>query len=74
MFHVDGTCIVADLLTKQHIFGVKDVSERLTWQTGNPWMRLETEKMQLKAYSNLTVPQNIEDQVRPKGRLEPACT
>ena len=40
------------------------MSEGSIWQNGYPWMRLEREAMPLKSYSELTVSQNIEDQVR----------
>ena len=63
LFHADGTQNIADLLTKQHIIGIEDVSDESAWQDGNLWMRLERDEMPLKAYSDLTVPQNVEDQV-----------
>ena len=64
LFQVDGTQNIADLLTKQHIIGIEDVSDGSAWQDGNLWMRLERDEMPLKAYSDLTVPQNVEDQVQ----------
>ena len=63
LFHIDGTLNLADLLTKEHDLGVQDVSTGSDWQEGKEWMKLDTENMPVKKYSDLTVTMAIEDQV-----------
>ena len=63
LYHVDGTINLADLLTKEHELSIQDVSTGSDWQSGKSWMRLDTHKMPLKKYSDLTVPQSIENEI-----------
>ena len=60
---IDGTLNLADLLTKQHCLGTEDVSGGSVWQEGNPWMKMDVDKMPLKKYSDLTIPSSLEKQV-----------
>ena len=62
LYHIDGTQNIADLLTKPHLIGVEDVSSGSQWQGGHEWMKVDLEKMPVRVYSDLTVPQMIEDQ------------
>ena len=64
LFHIDGTQNLADLLTKEHLLGVADVSTNSEWQEGKSWMRLATENMPIKRYSDLTVTPDIEELVK----------
>ena len=58
------TTNLADLLTKEHLLGVADVSTNSEWQEGKPWMRLATENMPIKRYSDLTVTPDIDELVK----------
>ena len=64
LFHKDGTLNLADLLTKEHDLEVQDVSLGSEWQEGKAWMKLCTDDMPLKKYSDLTVTTAIDDQVK----------
>ena len=64
LFHIDGTLNLADLLTKENDLGVQDVSSGSEWQEGKAWMKLCTDDMSLKKYSDLTVTTAIDDQVK----------
>ena len=64
LFHIDGTTNLADLLTKEHMLGVQDVSIGSEWQEGKPCMKLNTVNMPLKKYTDLTVTNEIDDQVK----------
>ena len=66
LYHIDGKINLADLLTKQHDLSVQTVTLNSEWQTGLPWMRLDTESMPLLAYDQLRVEKLIEDKVRAK--------
>ena len=55
LFHINGKTDLADLLTKKHKFIVESVSLKSVWQTGLPWMKLDTEDMPLLAYDQLKV-------------------
>ena len=55
LFHIDGKSNLADLLTQQHELSVQAVTLDSEWQTGLPWMRLDTETMPLLDYHQLTV-------------------
>ena len=63
LYHIDGPSNVADLLTKEHILSIRDVSTGSEWQAGKSWMRLDTNKMPLKQYSDLTVTPIIENEI-----------
>ena len=63
LYHIDGASNLADLLTKQHTLSINDVSTGSEWQTGKPWMKLDTDKMPLKQYSDLTVTPIIENEI-----------
>ena len=47
LFHFDGKLHLSDLLTKHHEMSVEAVSLKSKWQTGLPWMRLDTDCMPL---------------------------
>ena len=64
LFHIDGTTNLADLLTKEHILGIQDVSTGSECQEGKPWMKLDTDTIPLKKYSDLTVTNEVDDQVK----------
>ena len=64
MFHIDGKHNLADLLTKKHALSVDSVTLNSVWQSGLPWMRVDTENMPLLAYDKLRVENPIEDEVR----------
>ena len=64
LFHIDGKIILADLLTKQHELSVKAVTLNSEWQTGLPWMRLDTDCMPLLAYEQLRVEKVTADEVK----------
>ena len=64
LFHIDGRINLADLLTKQHELSVQAVTLNSEWQTGLPWLRLDTENMPLLAYDQLRVEKLIEDEVK----------
>ena len=63
LYHVDGEINIADLLTKEHDLRVQDVSTASEWQAGKSWMKLDSEKMPLKKYSDLTVTPSIENEI-----------
>ena len=63
--HKDGKHNLADLLTK-HELSVDSVTLNFVWQSGLPWMRLDTESMPLLAYDQLRVEKPIKDEVRVK--------
>ena len=63
LYHVDGTINIADLLTKEHDLTVRDISTASEWQAGKSWMKLDSEEMPLKKYSDLTVTQAIENEI-----------
>ena len=64
LFHIDGKNSLANLLTKKHELSVESVSLNSVWQTGLPWMNLDTESMPFLAYDQLRVEKPIEDKVR----------
>ena len=64
LFHIVGKHNLADLLTKKHELRVESVTLNSVWQTGLPWMRLDTKNMPLLAYDQLRVEKPIEDEVR----------
>ena len=68
LFHIDGKNNLADLLTKKHELSVESVFFNFVWQTGLPWMKLDTEDMPLLGYDQLWVEKPIEDEVRVKRR------
>ena len=51
LYHVDGELNLADLLTKKHDLTIEDLSIESMWQTGHPWMRLNTADMPLSPYT-----------------------
>ena len=61
IYHVDGTMNLADLLTKKHELTFRDLSTGSDWQTGLPWMRLDTEDMPLFLYQSLTITREVEE-------------
>ena len=61
LFHIDEKHNFADLITKKHELSVESVSLNSVWQTGLPWMKLDTEDMPLLAYDQLRVEKPIED-------------
>ena len=64
LYHIDGKINLADLLTKQHELSTQAVTLNSEWQTGLPWMRLDTESMLLLAYNQFRVEKTIEDEVK----------
>ena len=64
LYHIDGKINLADLLTKQHELSTQAVTLNSEWQTGLPWMRLDTESMLLLAYNQFRVEKLIEDEVK----------
>ena len=64
LFHINGKINLADLLTKHHELSVQSVTLNSEWQTGLPWMRLDTESMPLLAYNQLRVEKVVEDEVK----------
>ena len=63
LYHIDGKINLADLLTKQHELSVQAVTLNSEWQTGLPWMRLDTEIMPLLEYHQLTVEKTIKAKI-----------
>ena len=63
LFHIDGKINLADLLTKQHELSVQSVTLNSKWQTGLPWMKLDTDYMPLLAYDRLRVEKITADEV-----------
>ena len=61
IYHVDGELNPADFLTKKHEMSVNDLSTGSVWQTGYPWMELETVDMPLFPYQSLTIPKDVEE-------------
>ena len=61
LFHIDEKPNFADLITKKHELSVESVSLNSVWQTGLPWMKLDTEDMPLLSYDQLRVEKPIED-------------
>ena len=61
IYHVDGELNLADLLTKRHELSINDLSAGSVWQTGYPWMKLETMDMPLFPYQSLTIPKDVEE-------------
>ena len=59
-----GTQNLADLLKKEHQLGVAEGSTGSEWQEGKSWMRLATEDMPIKRYSDLTVTLDIDELVK----------
>ena len=53
LYHVDGELNLSDLMTKKHELTVEDLSTGSNWQSGHPWMRLETVDMPLFPYQSL---------------------
>ena len=45
IYHIDGELNLADLLTKKQELMINDLSTGSVWQTGYPWMKLETKDM-----------------------------
>ena len=52
---MDGELNFSDLLTKKHDLSVEDLSTGSNWQSGYPWMRVETVDMPLFPYQSLTI-------------------
>ena len=71
LYHVDGELNVADYLTKPHQIEVGDVSLGSVWQDGLPWMKLDTEAMPLRKYSDLAVSKTQELEVQAECFEEP---
>ena len=61
IYHVDGELNSADFLTKKHELSINDLSTGTVWQTGYPWMKLDTMDMPLFPYQSLTIPKDIEE-------------
>ena len=61
---IDRNNNLANLLTKKHELSVESVSLNSAWQTGLPWMKLDTGYMPLLVYDQLRVEKPIEDKVR----------
>ena len=59
LYHVDGELNLSDLLTKKHDLTVEDLSTGSNWQSGYPWMKLETVDMPLFPYQSLTISQDV---------------
>ena len=55
---------LADLLTKKHELSMESVTLNSVWQSGLPWMRLDTKNIPLLALDQLRVEKLIEDEVR----------
>ena len=66
LFPIDGKHHPADLLTKKHELSADSVTLNSVWQSGLPWMRLDTESMPLLVYDQLRVEKPIEDEVSVK--------
>ena len=63
IYHVDGELNLADLLTKRHELSISDLSAGSVWQTGYPWMKMETMDMPLFPYQSLTIPKDVEEMI-----------
>ena len=61
IYHVNGTMNLVDLLMKKHELTVGDLSTGSDWQTGRPWMRLNTKDMPLSLYQSLTITREVEE-------------
>ena len=61
LYHVDGELNLSDLLTKKHDLTVEDLSTGSNWQSGYPWMKLETVDMPLFPFQSLTISQDVEE-------------
>ena len=61
LYHVDGELNLSDLLTKKHDLTIEDLSTGSNWQTGYPWMKLETVDMPLFPYQSLTITKDLEE-------------
>ena len=61
IYHVGGELNSADFLTKKHELSINDLSTGSVWQTGYPWMKLETVDMPLFPYQSLKIPKDVED-------------
>ena len=63
IYHVDGELNAADFLTKKNELSINDLSTGSVWQTGYPWMKLETMDMPLFPYQSLTIPKDVEEMI-----------
>ena len=61
LYHVDGELNLSDLLKKKYDLTVEDLSTGSNWQSGYPWMKLETVDMPLFPYQSLTISQDVEE-------------
>ena len=66
LYYVDGELNLSDLLTKKHDLTIEDLSIGSTWQTGHPWMRLETVDMPLFPYQSLSITKDVEELIEEK--------
>ena len=46
---------------KKHELSINDLSTGSVWQTGYPWMKLETVEMPIFPYQLLTIPKDVEE-------------
>ena len=61
LYHVDGKLNLSDLLTKKHDLTIEDLSIGSIWQTGHPWMRLDTVDIPLYPYQSLSITKDVEE-------------
>ena len=61
LFHIPGAENPADLLTKCHSLGPKELAYESEWQNGPAWMSHILEDMPLTKYSDLSVSQKDQD-------------
>ena len=59
IYHVDGELNSADFLEQE--LSINDLSTGSVWQTGYPWMKLDTMDMPLFPYQSLTIPKDVEE-------------
>ena len=71
LYHINGESNMADLLTKKHEIGIKDVSSGSSWIEGLEWMKRDLENMPLTVYNHLKVEKSIEDEVKLECCPEP---
>ena len=58
---MDGELNLSDILTKKHDLLTENLSTGSNWQSGYPWMRVETVDMPLFPYQSLTISQDVEE-------------
>ena len=74
VYHVDGESNIADLLTKEHPLGAKDVSQGSLWQSGPEWLSKQVSQMPIRKYDQIFLRKDDEKEALKECFSEPFMT